>query len=181
MRITSGKYKGRKLLIPKINSKPTTSKSKIALFNILNHKICFNDVSVLDLFCGIGGVSFEFISRGVKEITCVDNNKKYIFLIKKNILLLNINQIKINVILNNVNMFIKTTNTIFDIIFLDPPYNYLFNNDLIHNMINLFFNKNIVNKYVILEHYYKFLDDVKQNKYYYFNKKYGKTCISFFK
>ena len=73
MRIISGKYTGKRIIAPKNSSiRPTTDFAKEALFNILNHRIYFNDLSVLDICCGIGSISFEFASRGSTPITCVD-------------------------------------------------------------------------------------------------------------
>ena len=51
MRIISGSHKGRQILAPKnINIRPTTGKSKEALFNILNNSFNLEEISVLDLF-----------------------------------------------------------------------------------------------------------------------------------
>ena len=73
MRIISGQYKGKRLTAPKsLPVRPTTDFAKEALFNILNHRIDFNDVKMLDLFAGTGNISYEFASRGTQEITCVD-------------------------------------------------------------------------------------------------------------
>ena len=75
MRIISGKYKGRKLVAPKkLPVRPTTDMAKEALFNILNNRYYFDEISVLDLFAGTGNISYEFASRGTDNITCVDQN-----------------------------------------------------------------------------------------------------------
>ena len=47
--------------------------AKEALFNILYNKISFNNINVLDIFCGTGNISYEFASRGAGKITSVDN------------------------------------------------------------------------------------------------------------
>ena len=82
MRIISGKYKGRRITAPKnLPARPTTDIAKEALFNILNNNYYFNSLSVLDLFAGIGSISFEFASRGTENITSVDqhyNSLKFI-------------------------------------------------------------------------------------------------------
>ena len=80
MRIISGIHKGRIITPPKnLSVRPTTDRSKEALFNILNNLYRWEDISVLDLFSGTGSVSFEFASRGVKTITSVDQNEKFVF------------------------------------------------------------------------------------------------------
>ena len=75
MRIIGGTYKGKQLLAPKnLPVRPTTDFAKEGLFNILNNKIDFDDLTVLDLFCGIGNISFEFASRGAKKIYAIDKH-----------------------------------------------------------------------------------------------------------
>ena len=52
--------------------RPTTDMSKESMFNILNHRIDFEGLKVLDLFSGTGNLSYEFGSRGAATITAVD-------------------------------------------------------------------------------------------------------------
>jgi len=121
LRIISGYYKGRKIALPShIHIRPTTDFAKESLFNIINNKIDFNDIVVLDLFAGTGSISYEFISRGVKELICVENNFKCIDFIKTNISLLNIDNMKL--VRMSVHEFLKICTRKFDIIFADPPY-----------------------------------------------------------
>ena len=75
MRIISGQYKGRRIMPPKkLPVRPTTDMAKEALFNILNNKYYFDEISVLDLFAGTGSISYEFASRGTVNITAVDQD-----------------------------------------------------------------------------------------------------------
>ncbi|HMQ44413.1 MAG TPA: RsmD family RNA methyltransferase, partial [Mariniflexile sp.] len=75
MRIISGIYKSRKIVAPKnLPVRPTTDMAKESLFNILNNLFYFNELIVLDLFAGTGNISYEFASRGVGQITCVDQD-----------------------------------------------------------------------------------------------------------
>ena len=65
MRIISGSHKGRRILAPKkLPVRPTTDRSKEGLFNILQHRLNFKSLHVLDLFSGTGNISYEFASRG---------------------------------------------------------------------------------------------------------------------
>ena len=76
MRIISGYLKGRRISAPKkLPVRPTTDRSKEALFNILTNWFEFSEVRVLDLFSGTGNISYEFGSRGVQDIVAVDQNK----------------------------------------------------------------------------------------------------------
>ncbi len=75
MRIISGSHKGRRITAPRgLPVRPTTDMAKEALFNILNNNYYFEDLEVLDLFSGTGNISFEFASRGSKEIVAVDKD-----------------------------------------------------------------------------------------------------------
>lgn len=76
MRIIGGALKGLRLNPPKnLPVRPTTDLAKEALFNILQNQIEFDDITVLDLFCGTGNISFEFASRGAKQVISVDRSK----------------------------------------------------------------------------------------------------------
>ena len=73
MRIISGKHKGRRLKAPKkLPVRPTTDMAKESLFNILNNTYYFDSISIIDLFAGTGNISFEFASRGTKNIYAID-------------------------------------------------------------------------------------------------------------
>ena len=74
MRIISGTLKGRRITAPNNSPvRPTTDFAKEALFNILNNEWYFDEITVLDLFSGIGSISLEFASRCAKKVTSVDN------------------------------------------------------------------------------------------------------------
>ena len=83
MRIISGLYKNRRINFNRINIRPTTDFAKESLFNLLNNYHDLNQVEVLDLFAGSGNISYEFISRGVKQVTAIDNNIKCVDFMKK--------------------------------------------------------------------------------------------------
>ncbi|MEZ8003576.1 MAG: RsmD family RNA methyltransferase, partial [Patiriisocius sp.] len=120
MRIISGLHKGKRLMAPKsLPVRPTTDFAKEGLFNILNHRWMFQDISLLDLFSGTGNISYEFASRGCKDITSVDSHfgcVKYISKISEE-LDYNIHAIKADIF-----KYTKMPSRSFDIIFADPPY-----------------------------------------------------------
>lgn len=120
MRIISGQFKSRRITAPKhLPVRPTTDRAKEALFNILYHNYILDELKVLDLFAGIGSISFEFASRGTTNITAVDQNKACTDFIQHTAEKLGI---KINIKTQDVINFLKTSNEDFDIIFADPPY-----------------------------------------------------------
>lgn len=128
--------------------RPTTDYAKSALFNILNNRIDFEEIKVLDLFAGIGGVSMEFISRGAKHVTSVDINFKCCSFIKETAAKFEVNNL--HVIKSDVFKFLKSCDKKFDIIFADAPFE-LAETDTIPDLI---FQKNLLteNGILIVEH-----------------------------
>lgn len=123
MRIIAGKYKSKKIEGPKTKStRPTLDRVKEALFSIIRDYI--NEAYVLDLFAGTGNLSIESISRGAKFAWLNDKEKTSISTILTNISLTKSNEyVKITnkdyiKCLKNID----NENILFDIIFLDPPY-----------------------------------------------------------
>ncbi len=45
-----------------ITARPTTDFAKESLFNLLNNRLDFEGIDVLDLFAGTGGIGLEFIA-----------------------------------------------------------------------------------------------------------------------
>ena len=122
MRIISGKHKGRKIIAPKqLPVRPTTDRSKEALFNILQHRFDFSEIQVLDLFAGTGNISYEFASRGVAQITAVDQNRLCVAFIQKTTTALELN---ITTVKEESQRFIEQSENKFDLIFADPPYEF---------------------------------------------------------
>ena len=84
MRIISGNFKGRRISAPSnISARPTTDFAKEGLFNLLNNMIDFDDIEVLDLFAGTGGISFEFVSRNCSNIISIEQNERHCNFIRK--------------------------------------------------------------------------------------------------
>ena len=121
MRIISGKYGGRRLSPPKnITARPTTDFAKESLFNLLNNRIDFEGIDVLDLFAGTGGIGIECVSRGAREVTAVE-----IAHVQQNWIISCCKQLRIrnlSVIRGDVFKFLGACHTKYDLIFADPPY-----------------------------------------------------------
>jgi len=121
MRIISGKYKGRRISAPSnITARPTTDFAKEGLFNLLNNRIDFEDIDVLDLFAGTGGIGVEFVSRDCNSVISIEENDRHCAFIRKVCAELKIT----NLTLYKADVFkyVKSTSAQFDMIFADPPY-----------------------------------------------------------
>jgi 16S rRNA (guanine(966)-N(2))-methyltransferase RsmD len=124
MRIVGGMLKGRRFSPPKnFRARPTTDTAKESLFNILSNFIDFEDIKVLDLFSGTGSISYEFASRGCKEITSVEKDFFHHKFICKCVDELKLRHV-IKPVKQDVFTFLEKTETSsFDLIFADPPFN----------------------------------------------------------
>lgn len=128
IKIHAGKYKNHYINRVKIKStRETASLVREAVFNMIN----VEDKVVLDLFAGSGSYGITALSLGANNCYFIDNNKKAVLTINNNLKKLKINN---NYQLYNVDyeLFLKRNQTKFDVIFIDPPYN--FNNYI--NLIN---------------------------------------------
>ena len=124
LRIIGGELKRKKIsTLEGSQTRPTSDRVRESLFNILSHRV--QDKTVLDLFAGTGALGIESLSRGASSCVFVDSNKKAVQLIKKNIASCNLDQ-KSRVFLwdirKNLNC-LQSMAPIFDLVFLDPPYN----------------------------------------------------------
>ena len=121
MRIIGGKYKGRRIVPPgNLKARPTTDFAREGLFNILNNRVDFETINVLDLFSGTGSISYEFASRGAASVHLVEKNPRHISGIKRIIKDLDIENIR--TIHIDVRAYLKTCSVKYDIVFADPPY-----------------------------------------------------------
>ena len=128
MRIISGSFKGKRILIPKDKlTRPLKDLTKESIFNIIKHSKLLNveleNSNILDLFSGTGSFGLECLSRGSKSVTFLENYKDVLNILKKNIDNLKQNKhtkiIEKNIFSENT---LKLLNDKFDIIFMDPPY-----------------------------------------------------------
>lgn len=180
MRVIAGQSRGIKLeTIEGLATRPTTDRVKEAMFSMIHNALY--DSQVLDLFSGSGGLGIEAASRGASRVTIVENSKKCIEIIKKNIQKTKLND-KIEVVQQDVDHFMagQSIEGVYDFILMDPPYLKNFIEPLLEEIAQ----KNILKplgviivehdiKDVLLEHYGTLYLDRK--------KKYGKTAVSVYR
>lgn len=119
MRIISGKSGGIPLRVPKTVLRPTTDRTRSAVFSILADRV--KEARVADLFAGSGAYGIECLSRGSKSCVFVDSEKACLTAIEQNLtkakLLPNtdLRQAK-------VDSWWTRPSGPYDLIFADPPY-----------------------------------------------------------
>ena len=174
MRIVAGKHRGLNLEeFDADNIRPTTDRVRENIFNKIQFDI--PDSSVLDLFCGTGAVSLEFLSRNAGRVVSVDNNANSIKLIEKNFAKA---KEKPNLIKADYKVALKQVENVkFDFVFLDPPYHTDFGQDA----INIIAKSNILadDAVVIYEHLVETNFNCPDNFEIYDYKKYGTIAVSF--
>ncbi len=123
MRIISGYLKGRLINVPQSKFiRPTTDRVRETLFNILNNKIIFDDINVLDLYSGSGSLGIECISRGAANVTFVEKNSKIYLNLIENLKSLDVDK-KCKVFRTEAVIFTKKEPIIkYDLILADPPF-----------------------------------------------------------
>ncbi|MCK0131250.1 RsmD family RNA methyltransferase [Flavobacteriaceae bacterium F08102] len=176
MRIISGRFKGRRITAPKkLPARPTTDFAKEALFNILNNHYHFSQIRVLDLFAGIGSISFEFASRGCHDLTAVEQHFLSAKFIQK---IANELEFPMQIITTDVFHYLPKCRKTFDVIFADPPYD--FDVEKITQLTTPVFSQHLLNKdgYLIIEHSKHM--DLSQLEHFCYTKKYGNSVFSFF-
>lgn len=126
MRIVAGKYKGRPFpgkLPPGI--RPTTDRTREAIFNILMNYVEFDSSIVADVCAGSGALGFEALSRGAERCAFIEKSRKTAGFIHSMAKILKVpsDNYKVHVgdaikILNKDTLSEKK----YDLIFIDPPY-----------------------------------------------------------
>lgn len=175
MRIVSGKYKGRRLNPTSLKfARPTTDFAREGLFNVLNNRLNWEGITVLDLYAGSGAMSLEFLSRGVDSVISVDQNYesvKFISSVKTDWKIDNLEILKSDAL-----RYLEKCHLSFDLIFADPPYDGSDHDKLLELVIGKELLKE--NGTFILEH-------PKDKKYethpcFIFERSYGNVNFSFF-
>ena len=176
MRIITGNHRGKVIRAPRnLPVRPTTDFAKSALFNILNNHFDFSEIKVLDLFCGTGNISYEFLSRGCTNVTSVDSNSDCIRFVRefgeKNF------PEKLHTIRSDSFRFVKKCGSKFNIIFADPPFSM----ENVWEIPDLIFENNLLSDggWFVLEHSSHSKPACKTVVSE--TRKYGHTSFSFFK
>ena len=183
MRIISGNYKGKKILLPKDKlTRPLKDLTKESIFNVIKHSklldINLENSNILDLFSGVGSFGLECLSRGAANVTFLESYKEVLTVLKKNID--NLKQqdsssiIEKDIFSENT---LKALNDKFDIIFIDPPYKEKKLEGLLDAIIKL---KLLKNNGIIIIHRHKKEEDIFPNEFNIIIKKnYGISKIIF--
>jgi 16S rRNA (guanine966-N2)-methyltransferase len=185
MRVISGKFKKKKLLLPdpKI-TRPLRDYVKESLFNLLTHakslNFKFEKSIVLDIFSGSGSLGIECLSRGSEKVVFIEKNKDSLATLNQNIKNLFLN-IQCDVIFGDFLKidFNEVLKKNVDLIFLDPPFEYKFLEEMFNKLEK---HQDKLKKSLLVIHYEEsneFKFDIRLNII--MKKKYGRSIVAFAK
>ena len=127
IRILGGTLRGRSIeALPGAAVRPTASRTREALFNLLLHGGYGTDggnilagARVADLFCGTGALAFEALSRGAASAVMCDSEEEHLRLARRN-------AERLGVTGNCTFLRMVLPKSLppgpFDLVLLDPPY-----------------------------------------------------------
>jgi len=120
VRITGGRFAGRRLDVPRAEVRPTADRVRESLFGRLGD---LAGKRVLDLFAGSGALGFEALSRGATSVVFVDRSPLVLATLRKNAERLGVED-AIELRRGDAHAVLRRLagNRPFDLAFLDPPY-----------------------------------------------------------
>ena len=181
IKITGGKFKGKRLETINFYVRPTASLKREAIFSIIESYSLkkniefFKNKIFLDLFSGIGTMGLEGISRGIDKVIFYENNHKVLKVLINNCKLLCKKEEYIifeeDVLESNINLDFNNIS----IIYIDPPYNK-YN---LNNLLNILETKINSETIIIVETSINDNFDISNKLNLIKRKQYGKTNLSF--
>lgn len=147
MRIIAGVAKGRNLSTVAGATRPTSDRAREALFSTLHSEFGeFENLKFLDLFAGSAAVGLEALSRGAELVHAVEKDESAIKTIRANQEIIEKSKPlgKFQLYSNSVQKFLSIPSHQYDIIFMDPPYD--FSNQAVHDLIDLVIKNNFIRK-----------------------------------
>ena len=147
MRVIAGTARSLRLeTIDTMDTRPTTDRIKETLFNIISREL--PDCTFLDLFSGSGAIAIEALSRGAKQAVLVEQNRKAVDCINRNLEFTKLKD-KARVITGDCVAAIDSlerSGLVFDIIFMDQPYG----KDYEYDVLLALSHSDIVDRYTII-------------------------------
>ena len=119
LRILGGRFRGRKIPLPRKTVRPTKSIVRQRIFDIIMHRTK-KPQSFFDGFCGSGVMGLEAMSRDIPSVYFLDEDRKVIQQVEKFALLFQQENQLFRTIKASITMI--PIGRLMDVVFLDPPY-----------------------------------------------------------
>lgn len=114
-----------KLISPETDAtRPITDRVKESLFNVLQNYDLLAGARVADLFCGVGSLGLEALSRGATFVTFVEKNEEVLAVLEKNIAKAGFGAQSrvVRASAFRVGAPVGPDGARYDLVFVDPPY-----------------------------------------------------------
>lgn len=136
MRVIAGTARSMPLkTVDSLDTRPTTDRIKETLFNMLQTEM--PGCKFLDLFSGSGAIGIEALSRGASKAYFAENAKPALTCIHSN---LEFTKLKENAMVMECDAITAVRRLsgkeVFDIIFMDPPYNRNLERQVLEELIH---------------------------------------------
>lgn len=131
MRVIAGSAKGMPLkTLEGLDTRPTIDRVKEGMFSSI--QFLLPGAKVLDLFAGSGQLGIEALSRGAEKAVFTDQNPAAAKIVIQNLKSTGLFK-KSRVVNMEAQQFIAGSTDIFNIVFMDPPYN----NGIVQKMLEI--------------------------------------------
>jgi 16S rRNA (guanine966-N2)-methyltransferase len=84
-RIVAGAAGGRRLVVPKRGTRPTSDRVREALFSAVEAALDLDGARVLDLYAGTGALGLEALSRGAAAAVLVESDPGAVAVLRRNV------------------------------------------------------------------------------------------------
>ncbi|MGN0294990.1 MAG: 16S rRNA (guanine(966)-N(2))-methyltransferase RsmD [Lachnospiraceae bacterium] len=147
MRVIAGSARSIPLkTLEGLDTRPTQDRIKETLFNILQCDI--PGCRFLDLFAGSGAIGIEAASRGAAQVVFMENNPKAAEIIRLN---LKNTHLEDKAVLYQGDLLgllpgLASREKVFDLIFMDPPYNHEYEKQV----LSILHNSSLADEYTLI-------------------------------
>ena len=120
MRVVAGSARGRRIAVPAgTTTRPTSDRTREAVFGRLDAWRAVVGAQVLDLYCGSGARALEALSRGAVGAVGVEADRSAARVAAENARTLGLALVVVH---ERVSRYVSTAGEAFDLVLLDPPY-----------------------------------------------------------
>jgi len=177
MRVTGGTFRGRKIYgVPGMDTRPTSDKTRQAIFNILMNDT--EQARVLDLFAGSGALGIDALSRGAADALFIESGRKPVEMIKRNLKSLDLPENVVEGDYREACRMLSDKNEKYDLIFADPPYDLIAPMEVMETVVQ--YDLLSPDGILIIEHKYGRAGQMPGELRLLKKRKFGQTEVSFY-
>lgn len=120
-RIVAGTVGGRQIAVPPGGTRPTSDRTREAMFSALEARMDFDGARVLDLYAGSGALGLEALSRGAAHALFVESDARAASAVRRNAAGLGLSGADVRTATVG-SVLAGPPDPPYDLVLLDPPY-----------------------------------------------------------